>query len=127
MRMSAKITTVAVTVCFMLGIILGQALLPQRTEQLAPAAAVGVLFIGTSVPYYHENPPMLADLARAGGQKPLYFECQTPGGSTLEKHWQDGEALARIRRRPWDFVVLQDQSQAPLLRREALGEFGWKF
>ncbi len=49
------------------------------------------------------------------------------GGYTLEKHWQKGEALAQIQSRPWDFVVLQDQSQAALVLRDSMFEYARKF
>ena len=80
---------------------------------------IHVLFIGNSLTYYHDLPKMIAELAKAGKQPPLRHERETPGGCTFEKHWKDGKALAKIQSRKWDYVVLQDQSQAPLLRREA--------
>lgn len=86
-----------------------------------------VLFIGNSFTYYHDLPRMVAELAKAGRQVPLRFHTETPGGCTLEKHWQDGKALARIKSRSWDFVILQDQSQAPLLQRESMIIFGKRF
>jgi hypothetical protein len=70
---------------------------------------------------------MVAELARAGKQRPLRYEREAPGGCTLERHWKDGKALAKIRSRQWDFVVLQDNSQSPLQRRDAMFEYGNKF
>src|SRR5690242_8900445 len=69
---------------------------------------IHVLFIGNSFTYYHDLPKMIAELAKAGKQRPLHYERETPGGCTLEKHWKDGKALAKIQSRKWDFVVLQD-------------------
>jgi hypothetical protein len=86
-----------------------------------------VLFIGNSFTYYHDMPAMVAELAKAAGQPALRFEQVTPGGYTLEKHWQEHNALAQIEARHWDYVVLQDQSQAPLLKRKSLNEYARKF
>jgi hypothetical protein len=72
-------------------------------------------------------PKMLAELAKAGGQRPLQVVQETPGGCTLEKHWQDRKALAMIQSQRWDFVVLQDQSQAALHNRQSMFEYGKKF
>ena len=93
----------------------------QRTDE------VQVLFIGNSFTYYHDLPKMISELAKAGKQRPLRYERETPGGCTLEKHWKDGKALAKIQSRKWDFVVLQDQSQAPLLKRDSMFDHGRKF
>jgi uncharacterized protein DUF4886 len=88
---------------------------------------IHILFIGNSFTYYHDLPKMIAELAKAGKQRPMRHERETPGGCTLEKHWKDGKALAKIQARKWDFVVLQDQSQTPLLKRDSMFEYGKKF
>lgn len=85
-----------------------------------------VLFIGNSFTFYHDLPKMVAELARAGGQRPMVHERETPGGCSLEKHWKDGKALAKIQKRRWDFVVLQDHSQATLQKRASMFEYGQK-
>ena len=88
---------------------------------------IHVLFIGNSFTYYHDLPKMVAELAKAGGQRPLRYERETPGGCTFEKHWKDGKALAKIQSRKWDYVVLQDHSQAAFKQREAMFEYSKKF
>jgi hypothetical protein len=112
-------------------IILSLALLVLSTNgvlaQDAPAKdEITVLFIGNSFTYYHDLPKMLAELAKAGKQPMLIHERETPGGCTLEKHWKDGKALAKIQSRKWDFVVLQDHSQAALLKRDSMFDYGKK-
>jgi hypothetical protein len=85
-----------------------------------PAAAqespkpVRVLFIGNSYTYVNDLPQMLADLAKAGKQAPLVHDRETPGGCSFEKHWKDGKAVKKIAAGPWDYVVLQEQSQRPI-------------
>ena len=86
-----------------------------------------VLFIGNSLTYVNELPKMLMELAKAGKQPPLRYEQETPGGCTLEKHWKDGKALAKIQSRNWDFVVLQESSAGPLLNRDSMFEYAKKF
>jgi hypothetical protein len=39
----------------------------------------------------------------------------TVGGYTLAKHWADGAALQAIRTGGWTYVVLQEQSQTPVI------------
>lgn len=90
------------------------------------AAPVRVLFIGNSLTFYHDMPKMVAELARAAGERLLMHERETPGGCTLEKHWRDGKAMAKIRSREWDYVVLQDHSQGPLNARDSMFEHGRK-
>lgn len=48
-------------------------------------------------------------------------------GYTLEKHWQAGSALEQIRRADWDYVVLQEQSQRPVLEPNKFFEYVQKF
>ena len=91
-----------------------------------PSEEVQVLFIGNSFTHFHDMPKMVADLAKAGDQRPLRFVQITPGGCTLEKHWKDGKALAAIQSRKWDFVVLQEQSMGPLVSKESMFEYGKK-
>ena len=91
-----------------------------------PTDDMNVLFIGNSFTSFHQLPKMVADLAKAGKQRPLNFVQITPGGCTLEKHWKDGKALAAIQSRKWDYVVLQEQSQGPLLNRASMFDYGKK-
>jgi hypothetical protein len=88
---------------------------------------VHVLWIGNSLTYYNNMPKMVAELARAGGQRPMVHEQETPGGCTLEKHWKDGKAMKKLRARQWDFVVLQEHSQEPLKDSGSMFEYARKF
>jgi hypothetical protein len=69
-----------------------------------------ILFIGNSLTMYNNLPQMFADLAKAGGQGDILTDGQLVGGASLEKHWKDGKALAKLRSRAWTWVVLQEQS-----------------
>ena len=84
-----------------------------------PLRTLRVLFIGNSYTYGNDLPGLIAQLLPARGIK-LEHESVTPGGATLEKQWADGKALAAIRKKKWDYVVLQEQSARPFRDREAM-------
>ena len=84
--------------------------------------SVRVLFIGNSYTYGNDLPDLLAQLMTAKGIK-FGYESVTAGGATLQKHWEEGKALAAIRRKPWDFVVLQEQSVRPFTSRESFFQY----
>jgi hypothetical protein len=82
----------------------------QRVMQRAVPAR-RVLFIGNSYTYFNNLPQMLAGLAKAAQPaQALEAEMVTVGGATLKRLWEQGEALAAIKRGGWSFVVLQEQS-----------------
>src|SRR5947207_963512 len=87
---------------------------------------VRVLFIGNSYTYVNDLPKMIAELARAGKQRPLEHDRETPGGCSLEKHWKDGKAVKKIEAGKWDFVVLQEHSLRPLDNRPLMFEYAVK-
>lgn len=77
---------------------------------------IRVLFIGNSYTSVNDLPGTLQALADASGAQPrLIVESITAGGARLKTHWDDGAAVERIRSAEWDFVVLQEQSQTPLM------------
>ncbi len=53
-------------------------------------------------------------LARAHGDS-VYYNSSTPGGFTFQMHSQNSTTLSMINQRPWNFVILQGQSQEPSL------------
>jgi hypothetical protein len=106
-------------------VLLAPLIVHSRATETKPE--IRILFIGNSFTYCNDLPRMVAQLAEAGGQRPLHCESETPGGCTLEKHWQDRQAVSRIQSGRWDFVVLQDQSEVPLRRRDAMIAYGKEF
>jgi hypothetical protein len=107
--------------------VLGMLVTAAESQDRKSTGELHVLFIGNSFTYANDLPKMVAELAKAGKQRPLRYDQETPGGCLLERHWQDGKALAKIQSRKWDCVVLQEQSQVPLLRREAMFDYGKRF
>ena len=87
--------------------------LPATQPASAPAGpAVRVLFIGNSLTHANDMPSMVAELAKAGGIN-MQYDQHTPGGSMLVDHAANPQALAKIDRGTWDFVVMQEQGQWP--------------
>ncbi|WP_375444750.1 DUF4886 domain-containing protein [uncultured Fibrella sp.] len=84
--------------------------------------SVRVLFIGNSYTYGNDLPDLLAQLMVGKGVK-FGYESITAGGATLQKHWEEGNVQAAIRRKPWDFVILQEQSTRPFTKREAFFQY----
>ncbi|HLF08578.1 MAG TPA: SGNH/GDSL hydrolase family protein [Dehalococcoidia bacterium] len=82
-----------------------------------------VLFVGNSYTYYHDMPGLVGQLAAAAGEpRPLETELVVASGASLQRHWERGQAAARIREAPWDYVVLQEQSTLPIFNPAQMHE-----
>jgi len=88
----------------------------------AVAADHAVLFVGNSYTGKNDLAGLYATLVAEG--QPQWSDvvvlARTPGGYTLAGHWQDAQTPGELLHElmvdpdpPWDFVVLQDQSQIP--------------
>ncbi|HEY0978773.1 MAG TPA: SGNH/GDSL hydrolase family protein [Flavobacteriales bacterium] len=73
-------------------------------------AQTSVLFIGNSYIYSNDLPNTLRQLALSLGDT-LTVASSAPGGYTLYQHSSYAPTLEAINAQPWDFVVLQEQSQ----------------
>lgn len=73
-----------------------------------------VLFIGNSYTYANNLPLIFTNLCAAGG-KTVYTDMQAPGGYMLENHLATTATLDAIKRGIWNYVVLQEQSQTPVI------------
>jgi hypothetical protein len=70
-----------------------------------------VLFIGNSYTFFNNLPYLLESIAASQKEGPRFeTEVSLSGGKTLQWHWEQQDALAKIRRGGWDFVVLQEFS-----------------
>jgi hypothetical protein len=74
-----------------------------------------VLFIGNSYIYYNNLPDILEGIARSVGDVSIAAQHHTHGGHMLYEHLEDGHIQAYLdsndpRSRPWDYVILQEQS-----------------
>ena len=73
-----------------------------------------VLFIGNSLTYTNDLPKTMSLLAQSLGDTVIY-DMYAPGGYTFAQDVKDPAALGKIASKPWDFVVLQEQSELPAL------------
>lgn len=86
--------------------------------------AIHVLFVGNSYTFANDLPGMLAKLSVAGRQRRIVHESEAPGGCTFQRHVAEGRAARAMAARRWDYVVLQEQSQMPVVDPARTLEFG---
>jgi hypothetical protein len=81
----------------------------------AIAATSSVLFVGNSLTYMNDLPAVFKKFAAAS---PLHMDIEvtslTPGGAFLYDQWKHGQAVALLREKHPNFLVLQGQSTEPL-------------
>ncbi|MEO8589266.1 MAG: hypothetical protein ABI432_07865, partial [Flavobacteriales bacterium] len=76
------------------------------------AQQTSVLFIGNSYTAVNDLPNTFRQLALSLGDT-VNLAMSAPGGYTFEDHAGYAPTLDAIASQPWDFVVLQEQSQLP--------------
>ena len=100
-------------ICFLLTFLISVNLSAQPLNRKA-------LFLGNSYTYVNNLPGLVAALAHYAGDS-LFFDSNTPGGWTLgwrpTAHAADSVSLSKIPEHPWDFVILQEQSQTPAINK----------
>ena len=84
------------------------------TSAFAFADSTNVLFIGNSYTYVNDLPLLFKSLSASAG-KSVYIEMQAPGGYMLENHLTTQATIDAIKKGFWNFVVLQEQSQTPVI------------
>lgn len=85
----------------------------------ASSPSARVLFIGNSYTFYNKG----VDHELKGLAPTAIATSVAKPGYSLEDHWNDGEAVSVIQDGPWDFVVLQEQSQRPALDQASFYNF----
>ena len=89
----------------------------------ATSSSSRILFIGNSFTYINSG----VDQEMKGLDPSLQVRRVAVGGYTLKDHWNAGDALSAIREAKWDYVVLQDQSQIPVISTAQFVEYAAKF
>lgn len=74
--------------------------------------SVSVLFIGNSYTYVNDLPTVFSNLTVSLGDE-VTIDSKTNGGFTFQNHLTDPLTHTKIQSKPWDFVVIQGQSQEP--------------
>lgn len=82
-----------------------------------------VLFIGNS--YTFVNGGLGAQLS--GLDPSIQTSTIALGGYSLEMHWKNKNAVEAIQKGGWDYVILQEQSQTPIIGRTSFVEYARKF
>lgn len=82
------------------------------------AQQTSVLFIGNSYTGVNDLPNTFRQVALSLGDT-VTTSAQTPGGYTLNQHATTPATLDAIASQPWDFVVMQEQSQIGALPLDA--------
>jgi len=118
MRRSAPLATITLALFAAIGL-----LSPGMTGRLGaddkaekkPDKVVRVLFLGNSLTAVNDVPAMVQAMAATGG---VHMHCKsfTPGGVSLEDHWQSGEGRKLLVGSKWNYLVLQ---QGPSSRPES--------
>lgn len=80
---------------------------------------ISILFIGNSYTYVNNLPGIVQQLGYAMGDS-IIVDSYTPGGYTFQAHSSDTNTVSKIYQQPWDYVVLQQQSQLPSLSPQSV-------
>ena len=79
-----------------------------------------ILFVGNSYTFVHDVPGTLKKIARSKGKR-IDVDMAVKPGATFAEHAVDSDILNKIASEPWDYIVLQEQSQ-----RMAWGSDQWQ-
>ncbi len=86
----------------------------ELAERVQNTRELKILFIGNS--YSFGVPKAFSRLVKLQG-KSVFVDQSTHNGWTLSRHAGSRQTLEKIRERPWDIVVLQEQSTLPAKSR----------
>jgi hypothetical protein len=76
-----------------------------------------ILFIGNSYTHYHDMPMIMQEIAST--QKvDIAYTTFCPGGVRFRQHLENKDLIQAIKKGCWDYVILQEQSNAPALQSE---------
>jgi len=87
--------------------------------------ALGILFVGNSLTFFHDMPSLLERMLRDAGADPDVRSVAFPNFG-LEDHWLEGSARALIAGGGWDVVILQ-QGPSATEGRPSLLDYSQRF
>ena len=82
------------------------------TSHLLAQDTLRALFIGNSYMGVNNLPQMVKDLSTSMNDV-LIFDSNTPGGQTFQNHASNPVNYQKMAAQPWDYIILQGQSQEP--------------
>jgi PKD repeat protein len=81
-------------------------------NQLFSQDSISVLFIGNSYTTTYDLPNVFKNIANSLGDA-VFVDSKTNGGFTFQNHVNDPVTYQKIQSKPWNYVVIQGQSQEP--------------
>lgn len=81
-------------------------------SQILAQDSLSVLFIGNSYTSVNNLPVIISSIAQSMGDEIMY-DSQLLGGATFNTHASNSTTYTKINSNPWDYVILQAQSQEP--------------
>lgn len=87
-------------------------LIPFFSKSQSSYKKVSALFLGNSYTYVNNLPLLVRNIALANGDT-LTFDGNLIGGYTLYDHFTNTTSLSKINAAPWNYLILQAQSQEP--------------
>ena len=101
-------------------VVAGTAISCGNTVEPAPAGGLQVLFIGNSLTYVNDLPGTLRKMALAVGDTMQVTAVTVPNSALIDHYLGVSDALAVIRSRRWDYVVLQQGPSTTPINRDSL-------
>ncbi len=80
-----------------------------------------ILFIGNSYTFVNEMPEVFAELAELGDHE-VNVTMLAKAGFSLNDHAQDPETRKVLDSQSWDYVILQEKSNLPILDKEEMAQ-----
>lgn len=104
------------------------ALLAAIVQVAVPSSPIRVYFVGNSFTFRNDLPALVAELGRSLDPRVTVEVGMTAqDGMTLERHWQEGDIVRRLRDDDWDVLVLQEQGSRPLTDPDLMEEYVRRF
>lgn len=93
-----------------------------------PQRPLDVLFYGSSFTSYNDMPAMFRRLAAAADPAiEIDDHLVARPGYSLDLHWRAEQEQQHLQSATWDVVILQEQAQAPLRKRERMATYAGRF
>lgn len=102
--------------------------LPSEPALTATTQAIDVLFYGSSFTSYNNMPAMFRQLAAVADPAiEVHDQLVARPGYSLDLHWRDELVQHHLQEKAWDVVILQEQAQAPLRKKERMATHAGNF
>ncbi|CAL2057432.1 SGNH/GDSL hydrolase family protein [Tenacibaculum sp. 190524A05c] len=86
-----------------------------------------ILFIGNSLTYYNDLPKLVTEYAKNEKNLNIKTKMVAHPNYAIEDHWNDGKVKRLIRRKKYDYVILQQGPSSQKDGRKMLIQYGRKY